>query len=70
MSAPLPPDVDLGEPDDDELLTDWERRFLTSLDAWHGELAERQQAKRDEIEESLERRREMCRQGPWPTYIR
>jgi hypothetical protein len=66
----LPPDIDLGEPTDDELLSDWERRFQASLDTWEGELTSRQQAKLDETEESLKRRREMCRQGLCPRYIR
>jgi hypothetical protein len=70
MSAPLPPDFDLGKPDDEELLSDWERNFLASIDAWEGELTTRQQAKLEEIEASLERRREMCRQGMWPRHIR
>jgi hypothetical protein len=65
-----PPDVDLGEPDDDELLTDWERNFLASLDLWEGELTWRQQEKRDEIEASLELRRELFRQGLWPRSVR
>jgi hypothetical protein len=71
MSAPLPPDIDhLGEPTDDELLSDWERRFVASIDAWDGELTHRQQEKLDEIEGDLERRRELCRQGLLPRYIR
>jgi hypothetical protein len=70
MSAPLPPDIDLVVPDDDELLSDWERNFLVSLDTSEGELTPRQQEKFDEIQEPLERRREMCRQGLWPRHIR
>ena len=69
MRAPLPPDIDLREPTDDELLSDWERRFLASL-AERCELTPRQQAKLDEIESNLERRRELCRQNLWPTCIR
>jgi len=70
MSASLPPDIDLGEPEDDELLTTWERRVLASIDAWAGELTDRQQEKLNEIESNSERRRELCRQGLWPRYIR
>jgi hypothetical protein len=38
-------------------LTDWERNFLASIDAREGELTPGQQARLDEIEESLELRR-------------
>jgi hypothetical protein len=47
-----------GEPDDDELLTSWERGFLASIASWEGELTWRQQEKLDQIEAALEERRE------------
>jgi hypothetical protein len=47
-----------GEPDDDELLTSWERSFMASIACWEGELTYAQQAKLGEIQEALEERRE------------
>jgi hypothetical protein len=49
-----PPD---DEPSDDALLTEWERDFLASLDAWEGALTPAQQDKLDEIEQLLGERR-------------
>ena len=69
MSAPFPPHIDFDEPDD-ELLTDWERSFRASIDAWEGELAPRQQEKLDEIEQPLEIRRRNWRDGLFPRYVR
>ena len=62
----LPLEIDLDEPYD-ELLTDWERSFLASIDAWEGELTSR---KLEEIEADLERRRELWRQGTLPRHVR
>ena len=55
-----PPD---DEPSDDALLTEWERDFLASLDAWEGALTPAQQDKLDEIERLLGERREAWRRG-------
>jgi hypothetical protein len=65
----LPLEIDLDEPYD-ELLTDWERGFSASIDAWEGKLTSRQQAKLDEIEESLELRRRHSRDGRFPRFVR
>jgi hypothetical protein len=69
IRRPPPPNVDLGEPDE-ELLTDWERNFLASIDAREGELTPGQQARLDEIEESLELRRRNWRDGLFPRHVR
>lgn len=66
MSAPDPFD----EPDEDELLTDWERDLLASMDAWEGEPIDAQQAKLDEIEEALPIRRQLWRERKWPRFVR
>jgi hypothetical protein len=51
------------EPDDDELLTSWERNFMESIALWQGELTWAQEAKLNEIETALEERREAWRQA-------
>jgi hypothetical protein len=59
----------LVDPDDiteDDVLTDWEREFLTAIEEWEGELTERPQAKLDEIEADIPVRLELARQGLWP----
>ena len=64
MSAPDP----FAEPDDDELLTDWEISFLESIGAQDFDLTERQEAKLAEIEGLIEARRAAWRAGhrdPW-----
>ena len=66
MTAPDPFD----EPDDDELLTDWEINFLASIGAQDFDLTERQEAKFAEIEEALQIRRELWREDKWPRFVR
>ena len=51
------------EPDDDDLLTPWERDFLASVEAQDYDLTDRQQDKLNEIEQALEERRAMWRAG-------
>ena len=65
----LPLENDLDELND-ELLTDWERSFMVSIDAGEGELTSRQQEKLEESEADLERRRELWRQGILPRHVR
>jgi len=64
-SAPPPQDF-APEPTDDELLTDWERRFLASIACQEFDLTAAQQAKRDEIHDLIEQRREAWRRSPPP----
>ena len=59
-TAPDDPDQD-REPDDDELLTDWEREFLADIESQDYDLTERQEDKLAEIEGLLEERREAWR---------
>ena len=72
MSAPLRGDERwLGdEPDDDELLTDWEIDFLASIECQDFDLTERQEAKRDEIYAEIETRRALWREGRYPRHVR
>jgi hypothetical protein len=51
-------------PPDDEPLTEWERDFLASLDAWEAAPTPAQQDKLDEIEQLLGERSE-ARQRGW-----
>jgi hypothetical protein len=72
MSAPLQGNEDwlYEEPDEDELLTDWERDFLTSIELQDYDLTARQEEKRDEIYVELEIRRELWREGRYPRRVR
>jgi hypothetical protein len=66
MNYRSPPHDD--EPDDDDLITAWEQAFMASVAAWEGELTPAQEDKLAEIEELMEERRELWRQGyrpPW-----
>ena len=64
-SAPPPQDF-VPEPADDELVTAWERDFLASIEAQDFDLTDAQQAKLDEINELIEKRREAWRRSPPP----
>jgi hypothetical protein len=67
--ARVAPVTDFIDPDDitqDDVLTDWEKDFLASIECWEGELTCPQQEKLDEIESEIPMRLELARQGRWP----
>jgi hypothetical protein len=69
MTTLWPPDLE-DEPTDDELLTPWEAKSLASIAAWDGDLTDRQEEKRLDIEEAREVRRKLWRQSLYPRRIR
>jgi hypothetical protein len=53
----------MSAPDDDDLLTDWERGFLASVGSQDYPLTPAQEDKLAEIEALIDERREKWRQG-------
>jgi hypothetical protein len=64
----LPEEFD--EPDDVELMTDWERGFVDSVESQDYALTDRQQEKLDQIEAELVIRRRLWREGRFPRFAR
>jgi hypothetical protein len=60
--------ADLLEPNDDELLTDWERDFLASIESQGYPLTSAQEDKLAEIEQLVEERREAWSRGSRPSW--
>jgi hypothetical protein len=60
------PEIDPDDLDDDDFLTEWERSFLDSISCWDGDLTDRQEEKLAEIQQALEDRRQLYREGRYP----